>query len=128
MSAKPLEWLRQQGTALFVAGGAALAAPFIHYTLPPLPLKEKITFAFNEGFPSFTPETIRAISFGYAFAFGSSLWVRFLLHTPPEHMGATEVSWIYLDLNAISVIDPDFMPIYTHGAIYLSVVTEDKRG
>jgi hypothetical protein len=95
---------------------------------PVTPLRETITFSFNEGFPSFTPDTIRAISFGYAFAFASYLWTRFLIHTPPVKMGQNEVSWIYLDLNAISIIDPSFIPVFTHGASYLSIITEDKKG
>lgn len=95
---------------------------------PHTPVKEKVTFDFNEGFPTFTVETLRALSFGYSFAASSALWLRFMQHTPPRSMGANEVSWIYLDLNNISLIDPDFAPVYSHGAMYLSVITEDKLG
>lgn len=107
---------------------AIVAAVGIQERYPHTPVKERVAFDYNEGFPSFSPETIRAASFGYAFPFASLLWIRFLLQTPPKDLGANEVSWVYLDLDAISVIDPDFMPVYTHGAIYLSVVTEDKKG
>ncbi len=95
---------------------------------PHFPLKDKTTFTFNEGFPSFSPESIRLLSFGYRFVWSSLLWIRFLRHTPPKSMGSAEVSWIFVDLNAISVIDQDFSPVYTHGALFLSVITEDKNG
>lgn len=95
---------------------------------PHTPLKEKVTFDFNEGFPSFSAKTIRSLSFGYAFAVSSCLWIRFLVQTPPVSMGKNQVSWIFLDLDAITEIDPDFMPVYSRGAIFLSVITQDKIG
>lgn len=91
-------------------------------------LSDHVTFEFNEKFMTFSPEVLRSISFGYARAASSLLWLRFLYHTPPRKVGAGQVSWIYLDLTIISTIDPDFYPTYERGGIFLSVITEDKLG
>ena len=96
---------------------------------PHLPLREKIQFDFNEGFYSVSPEALKALSFGYPFVLSSLLWLRFWHHTPPKKMGLhNQTSWIFLDLYTISVIDPEFLPTYTHGAMFVSVITEDRRG
>lgn len=114
------------GTIIAILGAATTI--FVQGNYPHKPVKENVKFAFNEGFPTFTTETIRLLSFGYPFAVSSLLWIRFLIHTPPESMGKAEVSWIYLDLKAISDIDVNFVPVFSHGAMYLSVITEDKMG
>ena len=101
---------------------------FIQEYSPHTPLKEKVSFDFNEGFYSFSPKTLKALSFGYSFAFSSLLWLRFWHHSPPKKMGKNEVSWIFLDLYTISVIDPYFLPVYLYGAPFISVITEDKKG
>ena len=91
-------------------------------------LHEQIVFEFNENFSNFSADVLRAMSFGYQRAFTSLLWLRFLQHTPPKKMGKNEVSWIYRDLDALTELDPEFCPAYEHGGIFLSVITEDKRG
>lgn len=89
---------------------------------------EGVVFKFNEGFPTFSAESLRAMSFGYSRVMSGLLWMRFLQHTPPKKMGDAEVSWIYLDLDAISTLDPEFMPVFDQAAVFLSVVTDDKLG
>ncbi len=91
-------------------------------------LSDHVTFEFNEKFMTFSPEVLRGISFGYARAASSLLWLRFLYHTPPRKVELNQVSWIYLDLTIISTIDPEFYPTYERGGIFLSVITEDKLG
>lgn len=108
--------------------GTLAGSILIQYHHPHTPVKEQVKFDFNEGFPSFSTDTIRSFSFGFERAFSALLWLRFLQYTPPNSMGANDVSWIYLDLDAISEIDPDFIPVFTHGALFLSVITEDKKG
>jgi hypothetical protein len=91
-------------------------------------LTDKIVFDFNENFSSYSGQTLRALTFGYSRAAGALLWLRFLQQTPPRKVERDEVSWIYLDLEAITEIDPYFYPAYELGGIFLSVITEDKRG
>lgn len=91
-------------------------------------LTESVSFKFNEGFPTFSARSIEFMSFGYARIFSNLLWLRFMQHTPPARVPENEVSWIYLDLDAISNIDPDFLPTFEQGGIFLSVVTTDKEG
>lgn len=95
---------------------------------PQRPPTEGVSFDFNEGFPTFSSESLNFMSFGYSRVMSNLLWLRFLQNTPPKKMGNNEVSWIYLDLDAISTIDPEFEPVFHQGAIFLSVITEDKRG
>ena len=95
---------------------------------PQDPVTDKIKFAFNEGFPSFSPESLQLISFGYPRFLSNLLWLRFLQQTPTQKVNDNEISWIYFDLDAISTIDPDFLPVFEHAAIFLSVVTTDKKG
>ncbi len=91
-------------------------------------LADKIVFAFNENFTNFSAPTLRAMTFGYSRAATAFLWLHFLSQTPPRKVEKNQVSWIYRDLDAITEIDPDFYPAYEHGGIFLSVITEDKRG
>jgi hypothetical protein len=91
-------------------------------------LADKIVFDFNENFSNFSAPTLRAMSFGYDRAAAALLWLRFLQQTPPRKVGKNQVSWIYRDLDAITEIDPEFYPAYEFGGIFLSVITEDKRG
>lgn len=100
----------------------------LHSYRPQPPVTKDVTFAFNEGFPSFSEESYRVISFGYQNVFSSLLWIRFLYNTPPRKVEKDSVSWIYLDLDAISKLDPDFAYVYHLGGIFLSVITEDKKG
>lgn len=106
-----------------LAGMIGIQAQFKH-----TPIKDTITFDFNDGFASFSPDFLKATSFGYSRFVSSLLWMRFLQHTPPAGMGSDDVSWIFLDLLAISEIDPDFYPVYLQGAIFMAVITEDIKG
>ena len=91
-------------------------------------LADKIVFDFNENFSNFSAPTLRAMTFGYSRAASALLWIRFLQQTPPRKIEKNQVSWIYRDLDAITELDPDFYPAYAFGGIFLSVITEDKRG
>jgi hypothetical protein len=91
-------------------------------------LTDKIVFDFNENFSNFSAPTLRALTFGYDRAASSLLWLRFLQQTPPRKVEKSQVSWIYRDLDAITELDPDFYPAYENGGIFLSVITEDKKG
>lgn len=107
--------------------GSAVVGAFQAY-LPQARLADKIVFTFNENMNVYSVDTLRLVSFGYGRAMGALLWLRFLQQTPPRKVEKTEVSWIYHDLDSLSQIDPEFYPIYEHGGIFLSVITEDKRG
>ncbi|MGZ3738285.1 MAG: hypothetical protein ACXVB9_02855 [Bdellovibrionota bacterium] len=91
-------------------------------------LADKIVFDFNENFSTFSAPTLRAMTFGYSRAASALLWLRFLQQTPPRKVEKNQVSWIYRDHDAITELDPDFYPAYELGGIFLSVITEDKRG
>ncbi len=91
-------------------------------------LADKVVFEFNENFYSYSADTLRAMTFGYSRAAGVLLWLRFLQQTPPRKVEHNQVSWIYRDLEALTELDPEFYPAYEHGGIFLSVITEDKRG
>jgi hypothetical protein len=95
---------------------------------PQTPLTESVSFSFNEGFPAFTANSLRLMSFGYENFVGGLLWLRFLQNLPVKKIDSNSVSWVYLDLNAISDIDPGFYPVFTHGAPFLSVIIDDKKG
>lgn len=91
-------------------------------------LADKIVFSFNENINTYSADTLHFVSFGYSHAMGTLIWLRFLQQTPPRKIERDQVSWIYEDLNTLSILDPEFFPIYEYGGIFLSVITEDKRG
>lgn len=100
----------------------------LQYLFPHVAPRDKVSYSFNEGFTSLDPESVEAITIGYPRLLSSMLWLRFLQNTPPRKVEPGHASWIYHDLLNISVLDPDFRPIYVDAAIFLSVVTEDKLG
>ncbi len=91
-------------------------------------LTDKIVFDFNETFANYSADTLNFTAFGYQRAVSSLLWLRFLQQTPPKKIGSNQVSWIYRDLDTITVLDPDFYPVYEQGGVFLSVITEDRIG
>ncbi len=95
---------------------------------PQSSVTQNITFRFNEGYPTFSGESLRLMSFGYSRVVSNLLWLRFLQNSPPKSIEADSVSWVYLDLDAISIIDPEFKPTFESAGIFLSVVTGDKKG
>jgi hypothetical protein len=107
--------------------GLLIVALLQHYQ-PQRRLAEEVVFEFNDKFPSYSADTLRAMSFGYSRMMSSLLWLRFLQHTPPKKVEPGQVSWIYRDLDAVTEIDPDFYPAYEMGGIFLSVITEDQKG
>jgi hypothetical protein len=111
--------------ALAVSG---LAVWYLQSAFPQPRLKDGIVFSFNEEVVSYSADALRLSSFGYGRAASSLLWLRFLQQTPPKKVERDQLSWIYHDLDAISELDPEFYPAYEHGGIFLSVITEDKRG
>lgn len=100
----------------------------LQHNKPQQRLADSIVFEFNESFPSYSANTLRIMSFGYSRMMSSLLWLRFLQHTPPTKVDRNQVSWIYRDLDAMTEIDPEFYPAYESGGIFLSVITEDKKG
>jgi hypothetical protein len=104
------------------------AEGFLQWRYPQPPASEGVTFAFNEARPTVSPEVARVASFGYSHFLSSLLWVRFLQATPPEKVPEGSRSWIYYDLHTIASLDPDFVPVFAQGALFLSVITEDKLG
>ena len=107
---------------------ALLGTVVMQERLPQHRISDQITFEFNEGFATFSADSLRLMTFGYEKVISDMLWIRFLHHSPPKKMGANQVSWLYLDLDAISELDPDFLPVYELGGLFVSVITEDKRG
>jgi|GEM_PF-5111795 len=112
--------------ALLSAG--MLVVALLQEYKPQQRLTDKIVFDFNENFYSYSADTLKAMTFGYSRVAGVLLWLRFLQQTPPRKVEKNQVSWIYRDLDALTEIDPEFYPAYEHGGIFLSVITEDKRG
>jgi len=95
---------------------------------PQKSVTDGVSFSFNEGFASFSPDSLQLMSFGYPRVLSNLLWLRFLQYTPIKKVPKNEVSWVYLDLDAIGSLDPEFLPTFEHGGIFLSVITEDKKG
>ncbi|NUM88497.1 MAG: hypothetical protein HUU37_04760 [Bdellovibrionales bacterium] len=115
--------LRLLLTGVWIGGIVAIQARF-----PLVSSVEGQTFAYNERFASFQSGTLEKLGFGYTRALSGAFWLRFLQHTPPEKIQGNELSWVYLDLKAVSELDPEFKPVFTFGAPFLSVVTEDRLG
>lgn len=107
--------------ALLLVAWMQLAAPVKDY-------RKDLSFDHNETIASYSPETLKFMSFGYDRAISGLLWLRFLQYTPPEKVAKGQLSWIYRDLHSVSALDPEFYPVYEHGGIFLSVITEDKEG
>ncbi len=105
-----------------------LGCILIQESLPHRPIKESVKFDFNDGIATFDPSFLQAMSFGYPRLLSGVLWLRFLQETPPISLGENEVSWVFMDLYAVSKIDPDFYPTYLQGAMFMSVITEDIKG
>lgn len=118
--------MRLPAPLLLVSG--IIATALLQEYKPQQRLTDKLVFDFNETFYSYSADTLRAMTFGYSRAAGVLLWLRFLQQTPPRKVEKDQVSWIYRDLEALTTIDPEFYPAYEHGGIFLSVITEDKRG
>ena len=120
-----LQWMRWTiFFALFLLTAASLWQRFI----PASDLRVRTSYSYNEGYMSLNPETVDLVSVGYQRLLSSTLWLRFLQNTPPKKIEPGMSSWIFHDLLSISVLDPEFYPIYTDAAIFLSVITEDKQG
>lgn len=113
---------------LVVLAISALAVVYIQRRFPQPRLKDGIVFSYNEEVLSYPVDVLRLSSFGYGRAASSLLWLRFLQQTPPKKVEPDQLSWVYYDLDAVAELDPDFYPAYEHGGIFLSVITEDKRG
>lgn len=125
--------MKQKNFALTVGAWAlALSAAAVVAVLqigrPQAPTAQNLTVGFNEGKPVVTPAVGRLLSLGYPRALSSLLWLRFLQYTPPERIPPGQRSWIYYDLLTISQLDPGFLPAYEMGAVFLSVITEDREG
>lgn len=106
----------------------ALASVGIMQRQPVAPASDGVTFNFNERKPSVSADLLRAATFGYERAVTNLLWIRFLQYTPTEKVPPGQLSWIYFDLDTIGTVDPGFLPVFEQGAIFLSVITEDKDG
>jgi hypothetical protein len=91
-------------------------------------LRDKIVFAYNEEVPTFPASVYKSHLFGYEVLAANLLWIRFLQRSPVEKVPPNRYSWVYLDLDAISTLDPDFSEAFEAGGIYLSVIVEDKEG
>lgn len=100
----------------------------IQHFFPQAPFLQSLSFDFNERQPAFSMQAIRAGTFGYERAITTLQWLRFLQATPTTKVPEGRLSWIYFDLDTISRIDPEFLPVFESAAIFLSVVTEDKIG
>ncbi len=111
-----------------IAAAALLGVAVMQDKLPQKPVADNLVFDFNEGFATFSPETLRLMTFGFDRVASDFLWLRFLQHTPPKKIGPDQVSWIYLDLDAVTELDPYFYPAYEYGGLFISVITEDKKG
>lgn len=107
---------------------AATAVVLIQAWYPQRRLKDSIVFGYNDDVVSYPAGFLRFSSFGFGRSVSSLLWLRFLQQTPPEKVGLDQLSWIYYDLDAVTELDPGFYPAYEHGGIFLSVITEDRRG
>lgn len=107
---------------------AMLLVVFFQARYPQKRLKDEIVFSFNDEVVSYSADFLRLSTFGYGRCASSLLWLRFLQQTPPKKVESDQLSWIYHDLNAVTELDPGFYPAYEHGGIFLSVITEDKRG
>lgn len=101
---------------------------WIQYHYPQTRLTDNITFEFNETFANYSAETLTFTTFGYRRAASALLWLRFLQQTPPRKVEPGQVSWIYRDLDVVTLLDPAFYPAYESGGAFLSVITEDKLG
>ncbi len=97
-------------------------------SLPQRRATEGRAISFNEGAVTFSAQTLRFISFGYERMTAAALWLRFLQNTHPVKVSPNEVSWLYLDLEAITELDPEFLPAYQFGGMFISVITEDRNG
>lgn len=118
-----------RGRVEYIALAASvLAVVWLQAFFPQKRLKDEIVFSYNEDVVSYPADILRLSSFGYGRATSSLLWLRFLQQTPPRKVEPDQLSWVYYDLDAVSELDPDFYPAYEHGGIFLSVITEDKRG
>jgi hypothetical protein len=118
--------MRWIGFSILATGIAAVC--YLQAAHPQKRLKDSIVFGYNDDSVSYSSDFLRLASFGYSRGASGLLWLRFLQQTPPEKIEADQLSWIYHDLDAVTELDPDFYPAYEHGGIFLSVITEDKRG
>jgi hypothetical protein len=72
---------------------------------------------------------IQYISFGLKTFMADLIWVKTLLDSDIDHYKQQDLnSWMYLRFKTISHLDPWFRFNYIYGAMYLSIIKDDKIG
>jgi hypothetical protein len=72
---------------------------------------------------------IQYFSFGLKTFMADLIWVKTLLDSDIDHYKQQDLnSWMYLRFKTISHLDPWFRFNYIYGAMYLSIVKDDKIG
>lgn len=72
---------------------------------------------------------LQYVSLGYKIFLADLIWVKTLLDSDTEHYKQQDLnSWMYLRFKTISHLDPWFRFNYIYGAMYLSIIKDDKIG
>lgn len=78
---------------------------------------------------NFKPLFYKFFGLGLSRLYSSYLWIITMAESDLEHYKQPDLnSWIYLRLNSIIDIDPQFYNAYYYGGIYLSIVKDDDWG
>ena len=71
---------------------------------------------------------LKRYSFGFDSLIAATHWVDLLQRARHQHHGSETLSWEYVQLDAITTLDPKFERAYVYGGVTLSVLIQDKIG
>lgn len=71
---------------------------------------------------------LKRYSFGFDSLIAAFHWIDLLQRARHQHAGVDTVSWEYVQLDAITRLDPLFERAYAFGGVVLSVLVQDKWG
>lgn len=76
----------------------------------------------------FQAKAVKDNSLGFDTALSGLLWIRLLQNARHTNLESDKVSWEFVQLDAITSLDPNFEQPYSFGAAFLSVFLRDNRG
>jgi len=72
---------------------------------------------------------LEKFNIGYRRLISSILWIGTILESDHEHYNKRDLnSWMFLRFQTLMILEPEFLPIYTFGGPYLSIIKDDLPG
>jgi hypothetical protein len=118
------KYLRDVISVAFIGAGLS-GAYFVSKTLtvPPMQItKQQSSLNLDTDF-------LKYFNLGQKRLYSSLFWIATILESDHDHYkGKNLNSWMYLRFLTISNLEPKFLPTYTFGGPYLSIIKDDLEG